>query len=74
MFLITTTIVAFLKQEVEYYDKSHEVAHERDIKTAYTSLKKILELRSVQTLVLILLTCKVCQINLLVIGRFIGVF
>lgn len=59
VFLITTTIVAFLKKEVEIYDKSHDVVHDRDIKTAYTSLKRILELKSVQTLVLILLTCKV---------------
>lgn len=59
VFLITTTIVALLKREVEFNDKSHDVVHDRDIKTAYTSLKRILELKSIQTLVIILLTCKV---------------
>lgn len=59
VFLITTTIVALLKKEINYYDKDHEVFNDRDIKTAYTSLMKILNLKSVQALVLILLTCKV---------------
>lgn len=57
VFLITTSIVALLKKEVESNEKSHDL--ERDVKTAYTSLKRILELKSIQTLVVILLTCKV---------------
>ncbi|KAJ8932490.1 hypothetical protein NQ318_005548, partial [Aromia moschata] len=53
-----STIVALFKKEVEPHDADHVVIHDRDIKTAYTSLMEILSLRSVQTLVLILLTCK----------------
>lgn len=59
VFLITTTFVALLKQETEYHDPNHVVIHERDIKKAYTSLKDILQLRSIQILVILLLTSKV---------------
>ncbi|CAG9824640.1 unnamed protein product [Phaedon cochleariae] len=59
VFLVTTTIVALMKKETEPHDPEHIVIHDRDIKTAYTSLKDILKLRSVQTLVMILLTCKI---------------
>lgn len=58
VFIITTTIVALLKHETEYKDSDHEIVPERDIKTAYNSLLQILKLRPVQTLVVILLTCK----------------
>ncbi|XP_018573648.1 acetyl-coenzyme A transporter 1 [Anoplophora glabripennis] len=59
VFLITTTLVAFMKREVEPHDPEHMEVPDRDIKTAYNSLKEILNLRSVQMLVLILLTCKI---------------
>lgn len=60
VFLATTTVVGVFKKEVEYHVKNHQIVHDRNIKTAYTSLKKILELKPVQIFVLILLTCKVC--------------
>lgn len=59
VFLITTSLVAILKKETVAQEASHDVVHDREIKSAYSSLKQIFELRSVQTLVLILLTCKV---------------
>ncbi|KAJ8986188.1 hypothetical protein NQ317_005662 [Molorchus minor] len=57
--LVTTTLVTVFKREVEPHDADHVVVHDRDIKVAYMSLKEILSLRSVQTIVLILLTCKI---------------
>lgn len=61
IFLITTTLVAMIKKELQHVDSEHETAPEKDIKTAYKSLRDILKLRSVQGLVLVLLTCKVFQ-------------
>ena len=65
VFVVSTTLVALLKKEVEPRDSEHEVVHDRDVQTAYKSLKDILALRPVQTLVIILLTCKVCGYELL---------
>ncbi|KAG5890265.1 hypothetical protein JTB14_014911 [Gonioctena quinquepunctata] len=60
VFLVTTSLVAVLKKEIEPQNLDNSVIiHDRDIKTAYISLKDILKLRSVQTLVIILLTSKV---------------
>lgn len=60
VFLVTTTIVGLLKKEDE--PRSAETTKpDRDIKQAYISLKYILSLKPVQTLVVILLTCKVSQ-------------
>lgn len=59
VFVISTTLVGLIKKEIEPHDPDHEVVHDRDIKTAYVSLKNILQLPSVQSLVLVLLTCKV---------------
>ncbi|XP_063916783.1 acetyl-coenzyme A transporter 1 [Zophobas morio] len=59
VFVVSTTLVALLKKEVEPRDSEHEVVHDRDVQTAYKSLKDILALRPVQTLVIILLTCKI---------------
>lgn len=58
VFLVTTTIVGLLKKEDE--PRSAETTKpDRDIKQAYISLKYILSLKPVQTLVVILLTCKI---------------
>ncbi|VEN54069.1 unnamed protein product [Callosobruchus maculatus] len=59
VFLITTTLVAIFKTETEPHHPEQAVVHDRDIKTAYTSLKEILQLRSIQTLVILLLTTKI---------------
>ncbi|KAK9744731.1 Acetyl-coenzyme A transporter 1 [Popillia japonica] len=59
VFVATTTIVAVLKKETELKDSDHETVPERDIKTAYTSLLQILQLKPVQLLVVILLTSKI---------------
>lgn len=59
IFLITTTLLAFFKREIEPHDPDHEIIQERDIQTAYKSLLEILSLGPIQTLVIILLTCKV---------------
>ncbi|KAI4455931.1 solute carrier family 33 acetyl-coa transporter -related [Holotrichia oblita] len=59
VFVATTTIVAVLKKETELKDNDHETVPERDIKTAYTSLLQILQLKPVQLLVVILLTSKI---------------
>ncbi|CAG9860451.1 unnamed protein product [Phyllotreta striolata] len=58
VFLVTTTIVGLLKKEVEPQGQEG-FEPERDIKSAYLSLKDILKLPPIQTLVLILLTCKI---------------
>lgn len=64
VFIVTTTLVALLKKEVEPHDSEHEIVVERDIQTAYNSLKQIIQLKSVKLLVLILITCKVnCLFN-----------
>ncbi|XP_072397426.1 acetyl-coenzyme A transporter 1 [Diabrotica undecimpunctata] len=55
VFVVTTTIVAFLKRETD----ASNVDHERDLTSAYKSLKSIMGLPAVQTLVVILLTCKI---------------
>ncbi|XP_017778202.1 PREDICTED: acetyl-coenzyme A transporter 1 [Nicrophorus vespilloides] len=57
IFLITTTVVAFLKKE-EHRDEDNSEDN-RDLKKAYSSLLQILKLQPVQTLVLILLTAKI---------------
>ncbi|CAG9773849.1 unnamed protein product [Ceutorhynchus assimilis] len=59
VFVISTTVVGLVKKEIEPHDPEHEVVIERDIKTAYGSLKSILKLPAIQSLVLVLLTCKV---------------
>nr|CAI5869779.1 unnamed protein product [Callosobruchus analis] len=59
VFLITTTLVAIFKTETEPHNPEQAMVHDRDIKTAYTSLKEILQLRSIQTLVILLLTTKI---------------
>lgn len=58
-FIASTTLVALIKKEVEPHDPNHEVIHDKDIKSAYLCLKEILSLPAVQSLVLVLLTCKV---------------
>lgn len=58
-FIASTTIVALIKKEVEPHDPNHEVIHDKDIKSAYLCLKDILSLPAVQSLVLVLLTCKI---------------
>ncbi|XP_057666812.1 acetyl-coenzyme A transporter 1 [Diorhabda carinulata] len=58
VFLVTTTLVALLKNEIDV-PNADGTSHERDIKSAYLSLKNILKLKSVQTLVVVLLTCKI---------------
>lgn len=63
VFLVTTTIVGVIKTEVETRDNEHESPPERDLKTAYTSLLKILKLPPIQTLAMILLTCKVVRFS-----------
>lgn len=71
-FIASTTIVALIKKEVEPHDPNHEVIHDKDIKSAYLCLKDILSLPAVQSLVLVLLTCKVslyCTLNYLAISR-----
>lgn len=62
VFVLSTTVVAVMKKEVEHRDGRRESVTERDIQRAYKSLRDILALRPVQTLVLILLTCKVSLI------------
>ncbi|XP_030751812.1 acetyl-coenzyme A transporter 1 [Sitophilus oryzae] len=59
IFIISTTIVGLIKSEVEPHDPDHAVVHDRDIKTAYNSLKSILTLPAIKTLVLILISCKI---------------
>nr|XP_008197242.1 PREDICTED: acetyl-coenzyme A transporter 1 [Tribolium castaneum]XP_971594.2 PREDICTED: acetyl-coenzyme A transporter 1 [Tribolium castaneum] len=60
VFILSTTLVAVFKKESEARGGQNEVVvHDRDIQTAYKSLKDILALRPIQTLVLILLTCKI---------------
>lgn len=59
VFMITTTAVALLKTEVEPDDGEHERVPERDLRTAYNSLLNIIKLPSIQTLAIILLTCKI---------------
>lgn len=58
VFLVTTTVVALLKNETDV-PNADGTSHERDLKSAYLSLKNILKLKSVQTLVVVLLTCKI---------------
>ncbi|XP_066248517.1 acetyl-coenzyme A transporter 1 [Euwallacea similis] len=58
-FIISTTAVGLIKKEVEPHDSEHVVMHEKDVKTAYLCLKDILTLPAVQSLVIILLTCKI---------------
>ncbi|ENN71246.1 hypothetical protein HUJ04_007692 [Dendroctonus ponderosae] len=58
-FIISTTLIGLLKREVEPHDPEHEIVHDRDIKSAYICLKNILKLPSIQTLALVLLTCKI---------------
>ncbi|KAF7265759.1 hypothetical protein GWI33_020839 [Rhynchophorus ferrugineus] len=59
IFIVSTTLVGLIKREVEPHDPEHDVVHERGIKSSYISLKNILVLPSIQTLVVILLTCKI---------------
>ncbi|CAH0564191.1 unnamed protein product [Brassicogethes aeneus] len=59
IFIVSTTLVALIKKELECNDKDHESVPERDLQTAYKSLRDILKLKSVQGLVLVLLTCKI---------------
>ncbi|XP_060521373.1 acetyl-coenzyme A transporter 1 [Cylas formicarius] len=59
VFIVSTTLVSIMKRETEPHDPEHEVIHDRDIKTAYTSLMNILKLPAIQTLVIVLLTCKI---------------
>lgn len=58
VFIVTTTLVAVFKKEVEPHDADHELVAERSLQSAYKPLKDILQLKSVQTLVLVLFTCK----------------
>lgn len=59
VFLVSTTVIGLLKSDIEPHDGEHEVVPERDLKTAYNSLLNIMKLPSIQTLAIILLTCKV---------------
>lgn len=59
VFIISTTLVGVIKKEMEHPDSEHAIVHERDVKTAYNSLKTILKLPAIQSLVVILLTCKI---------------
>lgn len=59
VFVVTTTIVAVIKKETEFRGLEHETVPERDLQTAYGNLLGILKLKPIQTLVIILLTCKI---------------
>lgn len=61
IFLLTTTIVVVFKSEIENDSKGkiNEVYASRSLKTAYSFLWSIVQLPSIKTLAVVLLTCKV---------------
>lgn len=61
IFVVTTTLVALLKTESKVHNSQHESVPDGDVKTAYSLLLQIFKLAPIRTLVLILLTCKVCK-------------
>lgn len=67
VFVVTTSLVAVIKKEVDYQrlDQDTRVSQGpvENVKNAYFQLWKILQLKPIRTLVVILFTCKVCNLT-----------